>query len=384
MVRYKMIGLDVDYTIEQYRTWVVNDNPDFTAAHYDGYKAGTSPLSHISAVEILDPTVNVNYSIPDALNWINTDKTMPCKYGGQVAVLNGNLYMFGGLNDGYIYTATLGRPTDWVNTGYQLPDKLSGSQLIILNNTIYLFGGIVNGVSTSNIYTAPTSNPLSWTTYSTRLPTSLCNSQVAIIGSNIYLFGGYNTSAVNTIFRATKADPLTWVDTGSTLPSNLYGSQVVISGSNVYLLGGKISESTQTANIYSSTLAAPTVWSTSAYQLPSAVSFAQFCTIGQTGYLFGHASPNDSLTKIMLCNLANFLSWFDTGLDISASTYQSQLAIAVDRLWLFGSNGNNTIYTSNSVAKYFLSDAAIINNGAPVRNFMNIGFAPWKYDTYAY
>lgn len=44
---YFMRGRDVDCVGLVYRTWVVVDDPDFTASRYTGAKCGASPLAEI-------------------------------------------------------------------------------------------------------------------------------------------------------------------------------------------------------------------------------------------------------------------------------------------------------------------------------------------------
>lgn len=396
MIRYKMLARDIDAQPAQYRTWIVDGEPDLTAQFYTGDKAGTNPLVDVSAYAIFDPGQVCDFNLPNALDWNTTYKTLPgyvCD--GQVAVIDGYIYLFGGQNSNKIFQAPVGNPSAFQDTGATLPTPLAGAQLIITNNTIYLFGGMTSASlssGTSTIFSAPVSNPLSWTNNGSLLPIRLHHSQLAIIGNFIYLFGGNSSgNAVGNILAAPLFNPLSWVDTGFTLPVPLYGSHLGIADGYVYLFGGLLSNDTPTANIYSATLTQPLIWRNPTF-LPYPVSYGQFCTIGANGYLFvSPASNSPSYTKILSCNLSNPLSWVDTQATVAGTATQSHLAIVYDRLWLYGGNGSTVILANNSIVKYNLDDAAVFQYGNVTRTqveqaqtqsalFQVLGFAPWRTD----
>lgn len=405
-VRYKMLGLDVNSAPSdrnfvsvptQYRTWIVEGEPDFTGQYYTGEKSGPDPFVNVSAYAIFDPNIVVNFNLPNPLDWASTYSTLPANiYDSQIAIINGYIYLFGGINSSVIWAASLNTPTQWFNTGASLPVPLAGSQLAIIGDTIYMFGGQTSASLTSAtdiVLSAPVSNPLSWTNNGSVLPRKLSHSQLCITGSNIYLFGGYEiNNASDVIFTAPLSNPLAWTDTGHQLRDPLYASQIAINNGYAYLLGGLLTPQTGTATIYACALTDPLTW----YEygnLPYPCYYGQYCTIGQQGYLFTQADTTTSFTKILSCNLDQFAtSWTDTHHHVPGTISQSQLAIIYDRIWLFGGNGSTIIFANNSVLKYALGDMAVLNYGNitrtqyqaaepnPLNLFEVIGFPYWKTD----
>lgn len=481
MVRYKMLGLDINAQSldrglssvpAQYRTWVVDDEPDFTGQYYTGEKSGPNALVNISTYAILDPTEVVNFNLPDPLDWSNTYSVLPVSVcDGQTAIIDGYVYLFGGINSAAIYRASLNTPTVWNNTGATLPMALGASQLAVIGPTIYLFGGQTGSSLSSNsnvILSAAISNPLVWTVAGS-LPAQLSHSQLCITGGTAYLFGGFTYGqATNAIYSASTSDPLTWTNTGSNLPDSLYGSHLGLMSEGLYLFGGMLSDNTPTANIYTATTADPTSWSQSVSitpphspsLLPYPSYYGQFCTVAQQGYLFtpsistmttvasgsdGQTLPQSTIyvestygflgfgnlifngnqtisytgktfnsftgckggagrlstgysisnaasgTRILTCNTSNPTVWMDTGFTVPGNVSQSHLAIVYDRIWLFGGNGNNVIFSCNNQLKYDLTNTVVIDYGKytrtdlPMSDLVNdpyqvLGFAWWKTD----
>lgn len=404
--RYKMLGLDVNSASidrgfisppTQYRTWVVEGQPDFTGQFYTGEKSGPDPFVNVSAYLILNPNSVVNFNLPNALDWASTFTVLPANvYDSQIAIINGTAYLFGGINSNVIWAASLNTPTKWYDTGGRLPITLAGSQLAIIGQTIYLFGGTTDATLTSAtdvILSAPLSNPLQWTNNGSLLPRKLSHSQMSVMGNNVYLFGGYESNnASNVIFSAPLSNPLLWSDTGSTLPIPLYGSQLAVNDGYAYLLGGLLTPQTSTAAIYATNINSPTSWFLVG-KLPYQCFNGQYCTVGGNGYLFTQANAPTSFTKIFRCDLDNFASsWVDTQSFVPGTVSQSQLAIIYDRIWLFGGNGSTIIFSNNSVLKYALGDIAVLNYGSitrtqyqaaesnPLNLFEVIGFPYWKTD----
>jgi hypothetical protein len=362
MVRYKMLARDVNSNPVQYRTWVVNDTPDFTGALYTGDKSGTSPFVDVSAYAIFNPGEVVNFNLPNPLDWKTTYKVLPSYIAdSQLAIIDGYVYLFGGQNSNKILRASLNNPADWSDTGATLPTSLAGSQLAIIGSHIYLFGGTTDATlvsATANIYSAPISNPLNWTNNGALLPSPLHHSQLAVIGNNIYLFGGNQVNnSSNVIYSAAISNPLSWTDTAARLPVPLYGSQLGIVDGYVFLFGGLSAADIPTANIYGASLSNPLVWSIQG-ALPFPSFYGQFATIGANGYLFTPTAAATSNTKILRCQLSNPVVWVDTQYTVNASITQSQLAIIYDRIFLYGGNGNTAIIANNSILKYNLSDVA--------------------------
>ena len=367
MVRYKMIGLDINAAPidrgrnsppTQYRTWVVEGQPDFTGQYYTGEKSGTTPLQNVTAYTIFDDSLVCDFNLPNPLDWDNTYSVLPAPiYDSQLAIIDGYAYLFGGVNDGYIYRASLNTPTVWTNTGAMLPTSLGGSQLAIIGNTIYLFGG-QTGISlssaTDTIYSAPLSNPLNWTNNGSLLPRKLSHSQLFITDSNVYLVGGYEpNNSSDVILSAPISNPLAWTDTTARLPHPTYGSQLAVIDGYAYLLGGLLAPQTPDGYILSAKLSNPTFWYDTGDTLPYPVCFGQFCTIGDQGYLFTQGTNSTvSETLILQCQLNLPTLWKDTGITIPGTVSQSQLAIIYDRIWLFGGNGSTVIFSCNSIIKW--------------------------------
>lgn len=407
MIRYKMLARDVDAQPVQYRTWIVDNAPDYTGQFYTGDKSGTSPFVDVSAYAIYNPGEVVNFNLPNPLDWSTTYKTLPSYIcDAQLAVVDGYIYLFGGQNSNKIYRASVGNPATFTDTGATLPvPGLAGSQIAIINDIIYLFGGTTDATLTSatdNILSAPASNPLNWTNHGSLLPRKLHHSQLAVINNTIYLFGGNEiNNAVSDIFSAPISNPLNWSETGTNLPSPLYGSQLAIMDGYVYLFGGLLFPDTPVSTIYSAPLNNPTFWLASGF-LPYPICYGQFATIGSYGYLFTPTATNTtSYTKILRCSLATPLAWVDTKATVNGSATQSHLAIVYDRIWLYGGSGSTIILANNSILKYTLSSTATFpyyrdttspfDYGNVTRTqvqaapselalFQILGFPPWKTD----
>lgn len=392
MVRYKMLARDINSSPTQYRTWVVNGQPDLTGQFYTGDKSGPLPFVDVSAYAILDPNEVVDFNLPNPVDWNTTFRVLPeSTYGSHLAVIDGYVYLFGGKNNNKIYKASLNNPADWVDTGARLPTNLGGAQLAVVDGYIYLFGGN-NGVATNTIYSAPTTNPLTWTNNGPLLPKNLYQSQLAIIDGYIYLFGGIDSNnATNTILQASVTNPLSWINTGATLPSPLYGSSLAIIDGYTYLFGGLTSPNIPTASIFYASNVNPLTWSTSVFPLPYAAYHGQFFTVGTQGFLIAPTLAPASYTRILTCNLSSPLRWGDTLSTVPGQVSQSQLAIIYDRIWLFGGNGSSVIFANNSILKYTLGSTAVISYGSitrtiydstpnPLDLFDVIGFPNWKTD----
>jgi hypothetical protein len=405
-----MLAQDPDVNFTQYRTWVVDGEPDLTAQYYTGLKAGDNPLINISAYAILDNNVVANFNYPQVnsffsiVDWVSTKKVLPESiYDGQIVVVDGYVdgydgyegyaYLLGGKYSDKIYRARLSRPTEWEDTGATLPNYLSGAQLAIIGDKIYLFGGS-DTQSLDNIYSAEVTNPLIWTDHGSLLPRRINNAQLAIVDGYIYLFGGYEiTHPTAAILRASAADPLTWVDTGNTLPIPLYNSHLAIIDNNIYLYGGQNFDGYAINSIFVASTSNPLSWSTSLYNLPYEICGGQFFTVGEKGFMIspGSSPGGKYRTSILQCNLNAPLQWGDTGRVVPGNVSFSHLAIIYDRIFLFGGNGSSVIFADNNLLKYNFTDTSIVAYGNVTRTQYNntlnkldlfrvLGFAPWKTD----
>jgi hypothetical protein len=361
MVRYKMVGVDFNASPKQYRTWVVNDTPDYNGYYYNGLKSGPEPLLDISAYEIQDGYAIVDFNLPQPLFWKAAYTTLPAAtYNSQVAVIDDFVYLFGGQNSDVICRASLNNPAIWEDTGARLPTTLCGSQLAVIDGYMYLIGGLggPSEEALDTIYRASTSDPLNWTNMGSRLPEVLHKSQLGIANGYIYLFGGQGVNyAKDNIFRASVSDPLTWIDTGTTLPAKLYGASSSLIDGYFYLYGGLLKEDTPVNTVYKALASNPSYFYIAGL-LPFSACYGQFFTIADKGYLVtaGSVTGNQPyLTRILRCNISNPAVFVDTLRYIPGDVSQSQVAIIYDRIYLFGGNSSSVIYLSDQLQKYTIT-----------------------------
>ena len=401
MVKFKMLAKDINSSPTQYRTWIVEDNPDFDAIFYTGLKSGDNSFVDVSAFIIYDDATVADFnfpivqSFPSISEWINTKKVLPSNLtGSQLAIADGYAYLFGGKGSNKILRAALDNPADWQDTGAILPAALHNSQLAIVDDYIYLFGGAINNIAVGNIYSAPKNNPLNWTDHGNLLPRGLKCSQLVIANNTIYLVGGHDYgSPVSNIFSASASNPLSWYDTGNKLPSALYNSHISIIEDKIYLFGGQTSNYSPTNEIFRANLSSPTLWQLCG-SLPSSMCSGQFFAVANEGYLVAPASISGQQsfkTRIFRCKLSNPTQWVDTQATLPGDVSEFQLAIIYDRVFLFGSNGNSTIFANKYLVKYNFTDPVIVNYGnitrtqynntlSPLDLFKVIGFPNWKTD----
>ena len=335
-----MVGRDVNSLPIQYRTWVVNDEPDFDGYYYTGLKSGPEPFVDVVTYAILDGYAVVDFNLPDPTTWQGVPLTMPqAVYNSQLVVLDGYAYLFGGQSSDKIFKADINNPAHWWDSGATLPTTLCGSQLAIIDGYIYLFGGLggVDEEATDTIFSAPVDDPLTWTNHGHLLPDELHKSSLAIVDGYIYLFGGQGLNhAWEVIWKAPVSDPLSWTDTGAVLPDRLYASTIAIMNNKLYLLGGLFLDDFPTSNIYEADLATPTSWSMVS-TLPYPCAFGQFLTIGSQAYLYTPAEIGGTqpfLTRIFKCKLIAPTEWSDTNKFIPGDIGQSQFGIIYDRIFL--------------------------------------------------
>ena len=297
MTSFKMIGRDVDSFPTEYRTWVVDNFPDYEGIYYTGLKGGTNPLVDVLAFELSGGIGPVDFNYPQPTDWNTTYAQLPEDIKqAQIAIIGEYVYLFGGKFSDKIYRAPTGRPIEWRDTGAKLPTTLCGSQIAIINENIYLFGGN-NGIATKAIYSASLSDPLTWINNGDLLPRELYYSQLLITGTDkyIYLFGGHGINdPINLVFYAELSDPLTWYIHEKQLPLTLYGSTATIINNVIYMLGGMVPStignisSKSVFHIELNDLYLGTIeWTQSNNILPNAMAFSQFVTVGNTGYLLG-------------------------------------------------------------------------------------------------
>lgn len=402
MVRYKMLGRDVNSAPTQYRTWVVPNTPDFTGALYTGLKSGPNMMVDITAYEILDDAAIVDFDLPLATQW-TTPPATPFDFPGKkvlpaqisdsaLVIIDDFAYLFGGKNTNKIYQASLNNPANWIDSGATLPTNLYNSSLAIVDNTIYLFGGNDGNGSVSTIFSAPVSNPLAWTNLGSLLPQPLDSSSLGMADGYLYLFGGRNgTLATNVILTAPITTPTVWHVSGS-LPTPLYGSTIYQANNKWFLLGGELNPDTPTKNIYSAALTSPFSWVFDGYA-PYLTSYGSLFSVGGNLYYMG-PSPGDAgtgFTTIIQASLNTPTIWQDTGQTVPAVLSHSQSAIIYDRLWFFGGSGLSAIFACEQQLKYAPDFPPAVAYGFATRTlfqetdnatdpFQALGTPAWKTD----
>lgn len=392
-----MVGRDVNSLPIQYRTWVVDDLPDFGGFYYTGLKSGPLPFVDVSAYEIQDGYAVVDFNLPDPLNWHKTYSVMPEAMGqSQLAILDGYAYLFGSAKSATILRADLNNPADWVDTGATLPHTLCNSQLAVIGSRVYLFGGLggTPDEATDEVFSAPIADPLTWTNHGSKLPEPLQKSALAYADGYIYLFGGMDKKfARDIIWRAPVTDPLTWTDTGVKLPVKLYGTNVAILTNKILLLGGMFADDAPTDTIYTASLSNPLLWSLGGH-LPAPAGFGQFITVGNQGYLYTQAEVTSKYpyqTRIFRCEKSAPFNWIDMQRVIPADIHQSQFGIIYDRIFSFGGNGITAIFACDQILKYTTDYPKGTQYGAVTRtNYVStpnpldlnalLGFPYWKTD----
>lgn len=372
MVRYKMVGRDINAIPTQYRTWVVPNTPDLTGALYTGPKSGPNALVDITAYAIVDDNIIVDFnlslpsqwqSIPDTPFDFPGRRVLPDQVSdGALAVIDGYIYIFGGKVTDKIYRSTVADPGTWVDTGATLPTPLYDSSLAIVGDTIYLFGGnlgdyVNSQFAVDTIFTAPVSDPLTWTNQGSLLPRKLHSSHLGMANGYLFLAGGQETNtATDLIFTASTSDPLNWSIASGTLPGPLYGGTIIQSNDFWYILGGQIFPDEVVNTIFRAPVSAPFIWQPFGF-MPYATSYGAFFPFGNDGYYIGPAVGDGydaatTFTPIVQVPLNSLTQWIDIRQYVPAVLSHSQTAIIYDRLWFFGGSGMSAIFACEQLIKY--------------------------------
>jgi hypothetical protein len=384
MVRFKMVGRDINSNPTQYRTWIVSGQPDYAAQFYTGLKSGPNAFVDVFAVEIDNPTVVANFNLPIPTDWYQIDnqlnvsfpirKVLPATMeSGHFCILDGYAYVFGGKVTNQIFQCNLNNPGDWIVTDGYLPSILYGASLAITDGYIWLFGGNNGNESDmgrgvlDTVYAAPLSNPLQWTNYGSRLPRHLQYSNLAITGGQIYLFGGQEINdASNVIFTAPTSNPLNWTDTGARLPTSVYKSAFGQVNGNFMIFGGLLFPDTPSNLIWSAPVSSPLNWAVTG-ALPYECALGKFINIGGDGYIFTPTvspTPTTSFCNILQANLqVNPNLWYDIQKTIPANLSNSNIAVIYDRIWFFGGSGLTAMFACNQQLKYSFIEPKVYNYG---------------------
>jgi hypothetical protein len=388
MVRYKMVARDFNSNPTQYRTWIVQDTPDFDGYFYTGYKSGPNDFTEVSAYAINDNSVIADFNLPIPTSWFAIDNRLNVSYpirkvlpeqmsAGKLVILDGYAYIFGGETTDAILRASVNNPADWVDTGAKLPSILYGAALAIVNGRIYLFGGNNGNESDpmglgvlDTIYSASVTDPLTWTNHGSHLPRRLQYSNLGMANGNLYLFGGIEINeASDVILTAPVSNPLAWTNTGAHLPMPTYASMFAEIGGNWMIFGGLLAPDTPTNAIYSAPVSNPTAWQITGV-LPYPAAHGQFVAIGNDGYIIAPMSnpvPTTTYTPIVQCSLSNPNAWIYVQQVVPGNISHCQMAIIYDRIWLFGGSGLTAIFACNQKLKYKFTSLHAINYGNATR-----------------
>lgn len=395
MTKFKMLGLDLGSSpIKQYKTWISEDVPDYEAVFFDGIKTSEN-LTEISAYLLPDDDTIADFHLPNPLTWSTTRDSLPnSSSGGQLAVIDGYVYIFGSSKNKYIQRAHVSNPTKFSIVG-ELPEIISSSQLAIVDNKIYLFGGLsYDGYASGTIYVANTNNPLSWENSGFQIPEPLYGSQLAIINNKIYLYGGkLQNDLSKKIYFSETSDPLSWEISDFVMPDKLCYSQLGIVDGYVYLFGGMTDNKHFTDRIYSASLYEPDLWRV-IQVLPEPCGYGVFFPVGNRGYLIAQTSSTPksiSTPKIFRCELNQPIYWVDTKRTMPKFCQEGCLSIVGDRIYMYGGNGSKMILANDSVYKYNLGKQVVIDYGQVTRSevqstptkeelFIILGFPYWKTD----
>jgi N-acetylneuraminic acid mutarotase len=167
------------------------------------------------------------------------------------AVLNDEIFIFGGAQDEGLPVATIFTSTDtgatWHDAG-TLSQPVRYPAIAAVNDIAYLFGGVTtaNGTDTTAIqrYDPHTRT----TTDVAQLPAPLSHASAIAFGANVFVVGGYvNNIPSNQILRYdTTTNTIT---TAGTLPGPLTDAAAIVIDHTGYLLGGEGPGRTTTANV---------------------------------------------------------------------------------------------------------------------------------------
>lgn len=182
-----------------------------------------------------DGLLNKDDAIP--VSWVNKTSMTVARQQFGTAVLNGQLYVLGGVVSG------LGTVLDVVERYNPLTDTWATVQSMphsryrfysaAVDGKIYVFGGSGSGVVVST--TVDVYNPLTdtWETLVKPMPSARGELSGAVVNGKVYLIGGQPTLTID------EYDPIndSWV-TKSALGTGRQSFTVSVSGNDIYIIGG--------------------------------------------------------------------------------------------------------------------------------------------------
>ncbi|KAF0978756.1 hypothetical protein FDP41_001826 [Naegleria fowleri] len=244
----------------------------FPVSLYNSHFLKSNEFVYFFGGFVNDDLSNAIYSAPiyDVENgWQLLNATLPYPVAaGMTAVINGYLYIFGGITSVYTYTSGSAKPvvstsvtdkiirapldnlTNWMVVPKVLPSKLHSGHLSIIDKFVYIFGGATDyRKSDWNIYRALLTDPATWEMTFGLLPFYTANAALVATNSQLFLLGGArdsNTNAGNYIAVGYKSDPVkSWMASDRVLPPDASQSLVpVVRNDTVLLYGSEIRRST--------------------------------------------------------------------------------------------------------------------------------------------
>jgi hypothetical protein len=167
------------------------------------------------------------------------------------AVLDRDIYVFGGAQDEGLPVATIFASTDtgatWKDAG-SLAQPARYPAIAVINNIAYIFGGVAtaNGNDTTAIQRYDPHSRV--TAVAAQLPAPLSHASALAFGTSVFIIGGYvNNAPSNQILRYdTTTNAIT---TAGVLPAALTDAAAVIIDHTGYLLGGEGPGRTTSANV---------------------------------------------------------------------------------------------------------------------------------------
>jgi glucose/arabinose dehydrogenase/N-acetylneuraminic acid mutarotase len=228
-----------------------------------------------------------------------------------LVALNGQLYAFGGSTapfSGAVNNAAIYNPTNnlWTSIA-PMPTARGGATAQVLNGDIYVIGGLDASGASVNLVEIYDPETNTWRTGSS-LQTRRDNPGSAVIGDSLYVFGGRTRNADGTvengtlssmeIFKLNSSDPLigSW-SSGPSMPTGRRTMAVGIMDNKIQVIGGEGSNVVFNQNEEFNPLT--NTWK-SLPSITTARHGAAFGTIGDVIYVAGGGNlPGSSFTNVV-------------------------------------------------------------------------------------
>lgn len=211
----------------------------------------TSPNASTARSDVRFASVNANHSFSD---FAETNSLPQARWLHGMAVVNGYLYVIGGLNNAAVQQRTVykalinadGTIGAW-STTTALPVALSDMGIAVVGNRLYVIGGDAGTgaepIANTVYYASPdnSGNIAGWTT-GTNFPLHVSRHAVAVWGSRVYVTGGVDFSTSTYYPYAYFGSPggsgdITWQQTVD-MPVNLIYAAGAAYADQLYIVGG--------------------------------------------------------------------------------------------------------------------------------------------------